>query len=82
MYEGTAVLHFASDTDDRALAVGDCGSVEHLHQLWHQALAEHRPGLEQRSQILDELTGLRITAIPTARVIGQPQAPRTPFRGG
>jgi hypothetical protein len=66
MDAGTAVLHFASDTNDRAFAVGNCGSVEQLHQLWHQALPEHRTRLEQRSQILDELTtnGLLITAIP------------------
>src|SRR5215469_753648 len=54
---GTAMLHFASDTNDSAFAIRDGGSVEQLHQLWHQALPEHSTGLEQRSQILDELTG-------------------------
>jgi hypothetical protein len=42
----TAVLHFTSDTDDRTLAVSDCGAIEQLDQLWHQTLAEHRTGLE------------------------------------
>jgi hypothetical protein len=52
---GTAVLHFARNTDDRAFAIRDCGSVEQFHQLWHQPpLSQHRTGLEQRSQILDE----------------------------
>ena len=61
MYAGTAMLHFASDAHNRAFAVGDCGSVEQLHQLGHEALPEHRTGLEQRSQILDELTGERVS---------------------
>jgi hypothetical protein len=56
----TAVLHFASDAHDRAFAIRDCGSVEQLHQLWHETLPEHRTGLEQRSQILDKLTGERV----------------------
>ena len=60
----TAVLHFTSDTDDRTLAVSDCGAIEQLDQLWHQTLAEHRTGLEQRSQILDELTGERVPNDP------------------
>ena len=60
MDTGTAMLHFACNPDDRTFAIGDSGSAEQLHQLWHQALPEHRPGLEQRSQIFDELTGVRI----------------------
>jgi len=40
------MLHFARNTDDRILAIGDRRSVEQLHQLWHEALAEHRPGLK------------------------------------
>ena len=43
---GTAVLHFARNTDDRSLAIRDCGSVEQLHQFWHELLPEHRTGLE------------------------------------
>jgi len=34
--------------------------VQYRPLIRHQALAEHRPGLEQRSQILDELTGERV----------------------
>src|SRR5207248_3336227 len=56
----TAMLHFASNANDRAFAIRDCGSVEQLHQLGHQALPEHRTGLEQRFQILDKLTGERV----------------------
>src|SRR6266436_9509677 len=60
MDAGTAVLHFVSNPDDCTFAVRDCGSAEQLHQLWHQALPEHRTGLEERSQIFDELTGERV----------------------
>jgi hypothetical protein len=52
---------FARDANDSAFAIRDCGSVKQLRQFWHQALAKHRTGLEQRSQILDELTGERVT---------------------
>src|ERR1700745_545875 len=54
------MLHLASDTNDSAFAIRDGGSVKQLHQFWHQALAEHRTGLKQRPQILDELTGERV----------------------
>jgi len=57
MDAGTTVLHFASDTDDSAFAIGDCGSIKQFHQVRHQALAEHCTSFEQRSQILDVLTG-------------------------
>src|SRR5690242_17467813 len=57
MDAGTAMLHFARNADDRTLAIGDRGSVEQLHQFWHESLTQHRTGLEQRSQILGELTG-------------------------
>src|SRR5277367_5940485 len=57
---GTAVLHFARNPDDRAFAIRDYRSVEQFHQVWHQTLSEHLSGLEQRSQIFDELTGERV----------------------
>src|SRR5260370_33645023 len=60
MHARTAMLHFARDAHNRAFAIGDCGSAEQLDQLWHQALPEHRTGLEQRPQIFDELTSERI----------------------
>jgi hypothetical protein len=52
MDAGTAMLHLASNTDNRAFAVRDCGSAEQSHQLGRQALAAHGTGLEQRSQDL------------------------------
>src|SRR5215469_12946551 len=54
------MLHFASDADDTAFAVRNGGSIEQLHQLWHKPFTQHRTGLEQRFQILDELTGERV----------------------
>ncbi len=54
------MLHFTRNIDDRSLAIRDWGPVEQSHQLWHEPLSEHCPGLEQRSQILDELTGERV----------------------
>jgi hypothetical protein len=57
---GTAMLHFARNADDRTFAIGDSGSVEQLHQLWHEPLAKHCTGLGKRSQILDKLTGERV----------------------
>src|SRR5215471_20799323 len=57
---GTAMLHFAANADDSTLAVGDGGSVEQLHQFWHESLAEHRTGLKQRSQIFDEFASERV----------------------
>ena len=56
---GTAVLHFASDANYSTFAAGNCGSVERLHQTWHETLSEDRTR---------ELTtnGLLITAIPAA----------------
>src|SRR5438876_931538 len=60
MNASTAMLHFASDANDRTFAVGNCRSIEQLHQLWHQPLSEHRPRLKRRSQILDELPGERV----------------------
>ena len=32
MYARTAVLHFARNTNDRTLAIRDCGSVEQLEE--------------------------------------------------
>src|ERR1700719_3845085 len=47
--QAPAMLHFASNTNDRAFAIRDGGSVEQFHQLWHEALSEHCTRLEQRS---------------------------------
>ena len=50
----TAMLHLTVDAYDRALAVRDGWPVQQLDELGHQPLAEHRPRLEQWSQIIDE----------------------------
>src|SRR5262249_23957622 len=52
-----AMLHLAVDADERALAVGDGRPAEQLDQIRHQPFAKHRPCLEERTQILDEVPG-------------------------
>src|ERR1700737_849137 len=60
MDAGTAVLHCARPPDESTFAIRDGGSVEQFHQVGHEPLPKHCPGLEQRSQILDKLTAKRV----------------------
>jgi hypothetical protein len=62
MDAGTAMLHFASHADNSAFSIRNDRSVEQSHQFWHEPLTQHRTGLEQRSQIFDELTGEWVAA--------------------
>jgi hypothetical protein len=57
---GTAMLHFAVDADDRALAIGDGWCVEQLGELRHEPFTDHRSCFEQGPQIIDELSGERV----------------------
>ena len=54
---GTAVLHFARNTDDRALAIRDPRSIEQFHQVWHRVANLRSPGIPPAGASFRQVSG-------------------------